>query len=284
MSEQVQEICDALTELQQRRKDYIKTINANTNRARAFVRRALGWNPNDGEAERVKVNGKAAKIVAKAFAGQGCDVPQVEADLAVIAMSIAPLRDTRKHIEKEMEKLARRLPVAGWAAGVRGLGELGLAVIVAECGDLSKYPNPAKVWKRLGLAPIEKGGIVMAASSWRKKGGLTDNDWTAAGYAPRRRAEIWACVGDPLFRQNSVITGPYRQAYDRRRARTAETHPDWTKGHSKEDALRVMTKELLRDLWAAWQGDGAMQSLPKAIAAVPHLPTSADNSHEARAV
>lgn len=284
MSEQVQEICDALTELQQRRKDYIKTINANTNRARAFVRRALGWNPNDGEAERVKVNGKAAKIVAKAFAGQGCDVPQVEADLAVIAMSIAPLRDTRKHIEKEMEKLARRLPVAGWAAGVRGLGELGLAVIVAECGDLSKYPNPAKVWKRLGLAPIEKGGIVMAASSWRKKGGLTDNDWTAAGYAPRRRAEIWACVGDPLFRQNSVITGPYRQAYDRRRARTAETHPDWTGKHSNADAKRVMTKELLRDLWAAWQGDGASKWAPKAKIPMPHLPTSADNSHEARAV
>lgn len=284
MSEQVQEICDALTELQQRRKDYIKTINANTNRARAFVRRALGWNPNDGEAERVKVNGKAAKIVAKAFAGQGCDVPQVEADLAVIAMSIAPLQDTRDQIEKEMRKLVKRLPIASWAADVRGLGDLGLAVIVAECGNLSMYSNPAKVWKRLGLAPIEKGGTVMAASNWRKKGGLTADDWTAAGYSPRRRAEIYACIGDPLFRQQSVVTGPYREAYDRRRARTAETHPDWTKGHSHGDAVRVMTKELLRDLWAAWQGDGAIMCVPKARSFLPHLPTSADNSHEARAV
>lgn len=245
---------DALSELQQRRKDYIQTINGNTNRARAFVRRALGWNPNEDDAKREKVNARAATIVSKAFAGKGCELPEVESDLEVIAQSLEPLVKMRSGIEKEMRKIARRLPVWEWAEGVRGLGDLGLAVIIAECGDLAKYNNPAKVWKRLGLAPVEKNGISMAASNWRKKGGLSAEDWTAAGYSPRRRAEIYACVGDPLFRQQSVSAGPYRMAYDMRRARTAETHPDWTKGHSHGDAVRVMTKELLRDLWAAWNG------------------------------
>lgn len=254
----IQTDIDNLAEFQQRRKDYIQTINANTNRARSFVRRAMGWDPNDDEAKREKVNAKAATVVAKAFAGKGCDVPEVEADLEVIAQSIEPLQKMRDGIEKEMRKAARRLPSWRWAEGVRGLGDLGFAVIVAECGDLGNYSNPAKVWKRLGLAPIEKGGVSMAASNWRKKGGLTAEEWSAAGYSPRRRAEIFACVGDPLFRSQSVVVGPYRQVYDRRRQRTAETHADWTAGHSHGDAIRIMTKELLRDLWLAWNGERAM--------------------------
>lgn len=44
---------------------------------------------------------------------------------------------------------------------------------------------------------------------------------------------------------------PYRVVYDRRRAHTAVTHPDWTDGHSHNDALRVASKAILRDLWLA---------------------------------
>lgn len=44
---------------------------------------------------------------------------------------------------------------------------------------------------------------------------------------------------------------PYRVVYDDRRAHTAVTHPDWTDGHSHQDALRVASKAVLRDLWRA---------------------------------
>ena len=44
---------------------------------------------------------------------------------------------------------------------------------------------------------------------------------------------------------------PYRVAYDRRRMHTATSHPDWTDGHSHQDALRVASKEVLKDLWRA---------------------------------
>lgn len=47
--------------------------------------------------------------------------------------------------------------------------------------------------------------------------------------------------------------GPYGEVYAKRRARTAETHPDWTKAHSHKDALRIMTKALIADLWSAWR-------------------------------
>lgn len=44
---------------------------------------------------------------------------------------------------------------------------------------------------------------------------------------------------------------PLRLAYDRRKAHTAVTRPDWTDGHRHSDALRIVSKELLKDLWRA---------------------------------
>jgi hypothetical protein len=44
---------------------------------------------------------------------------------------------------------------------------------------------------------------------------------------------------------------PYRAVYDNRRAHTATTHPDWTAGHSHNDALRIVSKAILKDLWLA---------------------------------
>jgi hypothetical protein len=44
---------------------------------------------------------------------------------------------------------------------------------------------------------------------------------------------------------------PYRVAYDHRRAHTAVTHPEWTDGHSHNDALRYASKRILKDLWRA---------------------------------
>lgn len=42
---------------------------------------------------------------------------------------------------------------------------------------------------------------------------------------------------------------PYRLVYDARRRHTAVTHPEWTDGHAQADALRVTSKEILKDLW-----------------------------------
>ncbi len=41
----------------------------------------------------------------------------------------------------------------------------------------------------------------------------------------------------------------YRITVDHRRIHTAVTHPDWTPGHSLNDAMRIASKALLRDLW-----------------------------------
>ena len=56
-------------------------------------------------------------------------------------------------------------------------------------------------------------------------------------------------AGPVVRHQDDCPCSPYRVVYDRRRAHTAVTHPDWSDGHSHNDALRVASKAFLRDLW-----------------------------------
>jgi len=270
---------DQLAELQVRRKFYIGAVNKQTNAVKALVRRALGWRYDEEDGDREKVNGRAARIVAAALNGKD-QKPEdaaifgaLAADLAVVAAAIEPMQKARHEVELEMKRQARKLPVFAWAKEVKGLGELGLAVVVAEAGDLAKYPKKGHLWKRLGLAPHEG----KAYSTWRTKGGLSAEDWTAAGYSPRRRAEVYAVISEPLFRSQSVAAGPYRAIWERRREATAVAHPDWTKAHSHMDGLRVMTKYLIRDLWVAWRR--VMGAAPDR--AIPQLPAAEPNRREA---
>lgn len=63
------------------------------------------------------------------------------------------------------------------------------------------------------------------------------------GHAPavaQQRDAVAACA-----------CSPFRRTYDTRRAHTAITHPDWSDGHSHNDALRITAKEILKQLWRA---------------------------------
>lgn len=289
MSSDVAQIVDQIIEAQVRRRFYISLINKQTNAAGALVRRALGWRYDTEEAARSKINKRAGAIVAAAMAGKAqktddaAVVAIVSVDLLKVALAIAPLAEARHEIELEMVRLARRLPVAPWAKSVRGLGEKALAVIVGEAGDLGAYApdrcgKAGKLRKRLGLAPYNGH----AYSQWRSKGGLTAEEWTDAGYKPARRAEMYAVVAEPLFKHQTMIGGPYRAIYDQRRAHTAVTHPEWSKGHSHDDALRIMTQRLISDLWSEWRR--ATPEVPfEARAVVPAADAPSGDEPERRA-
>lgn len=248
---------DRIAELQVRRKYYIKLVNKQTNAGSALVRRALGWRADLDEKTRAAIAGRAMKIVGAALSGKppsnaDADIVQALAfDLATLAIGVEPFTKARHEIELSMKRAVRDLPVYPWAKSVHGFGELGLAVIVGEAGDLSKYPEKGHLWKRLGLAPYR--GRAYSTWRWSTDDKLDAQEWVAGGYAPQRRAEIHAVIGDPLFRLQSMVGGPYRAVYDRRRESTTDNHPDWSKAHSHMDAMRVMTKALVRDLWVAWR-------------------------------
>jgi hypothetical protein len=80
---------------------------------------------------------------------------------------------------------------------------------------------------------------------------------SSAGVAAKRRRGVrsnWStdaktraylCAASCIKQARS----PYRTVYVGRRAHTAITHPEWTPGHSHNDALRIASKAILRDLW-----------------------------------
>lgn len=191
------------------------------------------------------LNGKAHDKAEVAF---GASLPFIQAR--------SLLEEKRKATEKQLEKLAERLPVAPWVQSVRGVGLGSLAALVGEAGDISQYSTVSKFWKRMGMAVMEDG------SRQRRIGGA---DAIEHGYAPYRRAVVWN-IGDCIIKAQServdketgevkTEAGPYRVVYDARKEyempRVAEsTSP---KAHAHNRAKRYMEKRFLRDFWRAWR-------------------------------
>lgn len=250
---------DKAYELQRRRKFWISTEGKLTKSFWALICGTLydGRRPEEIEdKERKAIQAKAQTIVGKVVAGKPIDDGVIEwlaTDALAFKAAVDPVKAARRKIELEMEKVARRLPAYAFVKSVKGFGDLAYCMLIGETGDLRKYDRHDKVWKRLGLSPHDG----KAFSTWRsgKDGKLTAEEWTSAGYAPRRRAEVFAVIQDPLFRHQTPIAGPYRAAYDERRARATEAHPDWTDLHRHRDAGRVMVQKLVRHLWAEWRRD-----------------------------
>lgn len=220
----------------------------------SFLRLMLGWRKDLPEAERKVIAADAARMMDE------CSGPWADT-IAATVQARQPFEAIEANARKEMGKLAKQLPVwADFGEDIRGFGEVSLAVIVAEAGDLSNYATDAKLWKRMGVAVIEG----------RRQGNPGENatkeDWIEHGYRKPRRSHLWN-IGQSLIKGNR--DGVYRVAYDRRRAHTMVTHPEWwcdedgnpkvdktgkpSSAHGAADAQRYMEKRLLRDLWRAWR-------------------------------
>ncbi len=169
-------------------------------------------------------------------------------------------------IEKDMAKMAKRLPVAPWVESVRGFGLLSLASIVGEAGDIGSYATVSRLWKRMGLA-------VIAGERQRKKADL--DEAAAHGYNPERRSVMWN-VAEPLARLQRTWTdkktGEIKKPADHYGAYLeAEKAKALAKGltpaHAENRAKRHMSKRLLADFWSAWRraaGDQPMLDAQRA--------------------
>lgn len=247
------ELCQELQAAQRRRASIIRTRVQVTNRLTALVASSIGYHAGMTEAERAKAWKAAEKVIKDVQNGN------MEHPLATIIMQqqeseLAFLKLMQRGFEKPMVQMARKLPVADWInePEQRGVSEMYLAVIIGETGDLSNYPNPAKVWKRLGCAPFEKGGKVQMGSTWRRTGGLSGEDWESFGYSPRRRS-IAFMVGANIVKANKEGSGNiYRDRYDEAKASHAEKHPDYSPMRCHLHAQLLATKLFLKNLWIEW--------------------------------
>jgi hypothetical protein len=212
--------------------------------------------------------------------------------------------DKRDSAEKEIRRLTSLLPV--WSTRVNGIehytvasdivgfGTLGLGVFIGEAGDFSKYDNPGKLWKRLGLAVIDD----------RRQGNPgpkkpTKDDWIEHGYSPHRRSEVYVFT-DTLLRhqiagcKDGAIPGPYGKVYQDRKAfelgqnetgayaeqaaeilktcnitvkkqRESLEAGRLTLGHIEKRARRYAGKRLIRNLWSAWKATKHPERIDRVI-------------------
>ena len=241
MTTDTETICARLRERHRMRQDLLRAEVRLTLQIKAICRRLAGGDLAD------------ADKLYRAIAGKG------EHEHALAAMAVtAPLRaardtleQSRDEIEKAMVKDARQLPIMPWVKAIRGFGELSLAGLIGETGDLSSYATHSKLWKRLGLAVINGG----------RQRRITGDEALEHGYSATRRSLVWN-IGQCVMKTQSVRVdkttgeekspaGRYRRIYDDRKA--YETDRVETKGHAHNRATRYMEKRLIRDLWTAWR-------------------------------
>ena len=251
----VSEISAELQALQRQRAWHLKSRNMIANRLQATVAGVLGYHSGMKEADRRKIFGEAGKVIKQIAAGE---IASTLNSLVLTTVSaIDGFEAMKGHLEKEMVKLVKQLPVAKWVeqSDQRGFGLLFLGIVIGETGDLANYANPGKVWRRLGCAPWTKDGETLMGATWKSRSnakGVTKlhaEDWEQFGYSPRRRS-IAFLIGEGIVKQNQG--GPYRKRYDEAKAAIAAKHPDYSAGRCHAHGMLLATKRLLRELWIEW--------------------------------
>lgn len=271
------------------------------------LRTQLGWSRKLPRAEAQAINDAAAELIATGekvlklrAGGRVRSEPNVTDEIyqklaGFIEGSLASrsyLVEMQEQAEAALEQLCEALPVVGWWREHVFSGSLvSLAVIIGETGHLSLYSNPAKVWKRMGVAVLDgvrQGGLRKTASK---------EDWIKHGYSAERRSRMWV-IGDVLVKHPGYYREVYleRKAYLRQRAVSrgliiapAAKIPKARKdefisdGHIHKDAQRYMEKRLLKNLWQAWRDGGQpARSVLPTYEAVPVLPAAQPSAQAER--
>lgn len=201
---------------------------------------------------------------------------------ALDALKLAEKNESGVH--NHLRRLARDHFMADWIESQPGIGPEGFAGLIGATGPLDRFATVSKLWKYCGLhvTPEGKGAKRTTGQSWShtdctfqhlakcKKDCATNHhpncvpDGVGTAYTPQARV-LCRQLADSFIK----LTGkhgpacaedcervhkrcPWRDDYDRMRARYDLTHEDWTEAHRHNAALRYAAKCFLRDLWIAW--------------------------------
>lgn len=186
----------------------------------------------------------------------------------VAKAQVEALESAEHAIELELQRIARRHPMRSWIEGAPGIGLGGFARLLAITGSLDRFATVSKLWKYLGLAVMDghrqrmsKGQVATHTNcqgghlQWCKPDCQTDHhpncslDGFGNAYAPKGLV-LCHQIGDSIVKTNR---GPYREAYDRKKADYEQNRPDWTQAHRHEAAKRYAVKELLKGMWLEWR-------------------------------
>lgn len=144
------------------------------------------------------------------------------------------LADAIKALEKtavkDLERAMRIHPLGPWQKQAKGVGEKQLGRLLAAIGNPADRPNVAKLWQYCGHGD--------PARSHCRKGRPVE-------HSPVAKMRVHLIAKSCIKQMDS----PYRAVYDRERAKWADR--EVSLGHQDNHALRVVGKEVLKDLWVA---------------------------------
>jgi hypothetical protein len=236
----------------------IKSRIMQMNRLVALVAGTMGYHSGMKEKDREASFAEARKRIKEVMGDltseiEGGFAHPLQSVIRTTMVGVNAFEEMQESLEKSMRKQVALLPgILAWVGQPeqRGFGEMMLAVIIGETGDLSDYANPGKVWRRLGCAPWEFNGSNHMGSTWRygKEGKLPAEEWEKFGYSPRRRS-IAYLIGEGLVKQNK---GVYRRRYDETKKIFKENHPDYSDKRCHLHGMLLATKLLLKNLWIEW--------------------------------
>lgn len=251
-----------------RRRRFAMKVQQKIDRAlESFIRQNMtAWKPTLAPAEREAQNKIVKDLIKKIRAGEMQD----NADMVLLADESRAAWDAmRDRSEKNMAAAVKGLPIYSWIESIAGVGAGGLAIIIGEAGDLSRFHNVAALWNRLGYAPYDG----QAGSTWKRgtPRKLSAEEWEDHPFKGERYAQCFMIAESLLKKQvtgkaktesgKTEAAGPYGKIYCDRRAHTDITHPpapegvkeEWPDSRRHKDAMRFMMKAFLKDLLVEWQ-------------------------------
>lgn len=186
---------------------------------------------------------------------RGFGLDEWHPDVALLAAMVDTLRSLEHDATLQLQRQLRRHPLHPWVQAQKGVGEKQAARLLAVIGD--PYINSVTGLPRTVSALWAFCGLhVSAAGVAPKHARGQRSNWSPT--AKMRAYLIAESCMKQIIRPCSAGThvvecacSPYRLVYERRRRRTATTRPGWTDGHAHNDALRIASKAILRDLWRA---------------------------------
>jgi hypothetical protein len=264
-----EETVGRLVEEGRRWNDVVRAHQRLVLQAKAICRRFVSHASGElSEADLKRVRNAGAELFDQVVKGE-CDDVDVALVVAPFLQAMEPFERQRGDIEQMIATLTRKLPVWNeWGENVFGVSALWFGLVIGEAGDISRFSNPAKLWKRMGMA-------VIGGERQRKK---ADAEAAAEhGFTPRRRSCMWN-VGNGLIggmgRGPRPLVGediearsewsPYQRVFVARLRYEAERDPSHARPATKDGkesfskhaaarAKRYVEKRFLRDLWRAWR-------------------------------
>lgn len=189
------------------------------------------------------------------------DSPEVAHVTKLVETLVATEHDAETNLKREL----RGHPLGAWVKGARGVGEKQAARLLAAIGD--PYIRPPMENSDGDLEPARPRTV---SELWAYCGYHVMPDGSAAA---RRRGEHanWSATAKMRVYLIAVSIvkagGPYREVYDRARVKydgavhdreckrcgpsgkPAQPGSELSAGHQHNRALRLVSKEILKDLW-----------------------------------